>query len=406
MVRQTKADLVVLDGFRGVRGVDLDPQAARQFLYDIGSSLSIVGKMSIVTSEADPRDPLFFPEATTADVILGLHYGIAGVRQRRKLEVIKMRGAAPLPGLHGMELTREGVGVYPRLEARVSAESAAAGDAEQPIMHVPATATNTDGGSAAAERVSTGIDELDTLLGGGLTRGTATLLTGNLGTGKTLLSLVFALHGVAQGEPTVLLGFRESRDQLLLKADAFDLGRQLRQAMAHGGLLRFIRHAPIELNPDIVAHELFAEIDRTGARRLVIDSIAEMEQTIEGNTDPARMDNYLAALVEGLRLRGVTSLFVKEIRQAVGVVPEFREESVSVVVGNVLLVQQVEQQGRLHRVCSVLKMRFSAHDSTLHEFVIQAPDGIRMLGPFQASTGTLTGFAQPPSAPNQPEAGG
>jgi circadian clock protein KaiC len=399
MVRHARADLVVLDGFRGVRGVDLDPQAARQFLYDIGSSLSIVGKMSIVTSEADPRDPLFFPEATTADVILGLHYGVAGVRQRRKLEVIKMRGAAPLPGLHGIAISRDGVGVYPRLEAVISAESESAREAEIPIADLPDGATGAPGGGPVDARTSIGIPEIDTLVGGGLARGTATLVAGNLGTGKTLLALHFALDGVARGEPTLFLGFRESRDQLLLKADSFELGSRLRQAIAPGGLLRFMRRAPIELNADIVAHELLAELDRIGAKRLAIDSIAELEQTVAGNTDPARLDNYLTALVEALRLRGITSLFVKEIRQAVGVVPQFREEPVSVVAGNVLLVQQVEQQGKLHRVCSVLKMRFSAHDATLYEFVIQSPDGIRMLGPFRGGTGALTGFADTSSEP-------
>jgi circadian clock protein KaiC len=132
LVRRGRADLVVLDGFRGVRGVDVDPQAARQFLYDVGSSLSIVGKTAIVTSEADPRDPLFFPEATTADVIIGLHYDVAGVRQRRKLEVIKMRGAAPLPGLHGLDLAHEGAIVYPRLEAhRAGSAHDSAGAGEQ-----------------------------------------------------------------------------------------------------------------------------------------------------------------------------------------------------------------------------------------------------------------------------------
>jgi circadian clock protein KaiC len=328
------------------------------------------------------------------------------VRQRRKLEVIKMRGAAPLPGMHGIALTPEGVGIYPRLEARISAESEAARAAEPPIADVPTGATGEAGASAPSDQVSIGIEEMNALLGGGLTRGTATLAAGNLGTGKTLLALHFALDGVARGEPTVFLGFRESRDQLLLKADSFALGRQLRQAMRPDGLFRFMRLAPIELSPDIVAHELFGELDRLRARRLVIDSIAELEQMVAGNTDPARLDNYLTALVEGLRLRGNTSIFVKEIRQAVGIMPLFREESVSVVAGNVLLLQQVEQQSRLHRVCSVLKMRFSAHDATLHEFIIQAPDGIRVLGPFQSSTGTLSGFAQGTAQATSPDAGG
>ena len=118
MARETEAGLVVLDGFRGVRGAERDPQRARQFLYDLGSALSVRGATTLITSEVDPREPSFFPEATTADVIVGLHYSLNGVRQRRGLEAIKTRGTQPLPGLHGLELTDDGAVVYPRLWRR------------------------------------------------------------------------------------------------------------------------------------------------------------------------------------------------------------------------------------------------------------------------------------------------
>ncbi|GAC1449367.1 MAG: ATPase domain-containing protein [Ktedonobacterales bacterium] len=396
LARQARADVIVLDGFRGVRGVELDPQAARQFLYDVGSTLSIVGKTTIITSEADPRDPLFFPEATTADVIVGLHYSVSGVRQRRKVEVIKMRGAAPLPGLHGLAIDDEGVVVYPRLEARASMESRLASAVRD------AEATGSGGGKGATgplgsggregARVSIGLPELDVLLGGGLTRGTGTLVIGNSGTGKTLLALHYALASVRAGEPVLFLGFRETRDELLLKADAFALGRELRAALAPGGGLTLIRRAPIELNADMVADELLVELARTGAARLVVDSVAELERAVAGNGDAGRVENYLASVVEVLRARGVTSLVVKEIRQAVGVVPQFGDEPISVMAGNVLLLEQVERQATLHRVLSVLKMRFSAHDAALHEFTIDAPDGIRILGQFESGPGVLTGM--------------
>ncbi|HEY7975691.1 MAG TPA: ATPase domain-containing protein, partial [Ktedonobacterales bacterium] len=81
--RRSHAGLVLLDGFRGMRSIDADPQAAREFLYTIGSMLSALGTTIVVTSETDPRDPAFFPETTTADVILGLHYELHGVRQFR-----------------------------------------------------------------------------------------------------------------------------------------------------------------------------------------------------------------------------------------------------------------------------------------------------------------------------------
>ena len=74
MVRQHKAGLVLLDGFRGMRDVERDPQGARELLYMLGTALGARGTTLLVTSETDPRDPTFFPETTTADVILGLHY--------------------------------------------------------------------------------------------------------------------------------------------------------------------------------------------------------------------------------------------------------------------------------------------------------------------------------------------
>jgi KaiC/GvpD/RAD55 family RecA-like ATPase len=125
------AGLVVLDGFRGIRGVDVDQQAARRFLFDVGTTLSTLGTTTIITSEADARDPSFFPEATTADVIIGLHYDLRGVRQWRNVEIIKMRGAAPLNGLHGFGLTNDGVVVYPRLEARIAEADGMVEQAEQ-----------------------------------------------------------------------------------------------------------------------------------------------------------------------------------------------------------------------------------------------------------------------------------
>ena len=120
--RRAKVDYVLLDGFRGMRSVDTDSHAARQFLYDVGTTLNALGVTTLITSETDPRDPTFFPESTTADVILGLHYTLRGVRQYRGIEVIKARGAAAMPGMHTLTLNDEGATVYPQLEERVTAE--------------------------------------------------------------------------------------------------------------------------------------------------------------------------------------------------------------------------------------------------------------------------------------------
>ena len=84
ITRASGASLVVLDGFSGVRAADPSPGAARQFLFNLGTSLSLLGATTIITSEAQVRDPDTFPEGTTADTILGLHFGVlAGIARQQ-----------------------------------------------------------------------------------------------------------------------------------------------------------------------------------------------------------------------------------------------------------------------------------------------------------------------------------
>jgi circadian clock protein KaiC len=361
LAREAQAGLVVIDGFRGLRGAAADPQRAREFLYDVGSALSVRGITTVVTSEADPRDPIFFPELTTADVIVGLHYRLVGVRQIRAIEAVKVRGGAPLLGLHGLVLNEDGAVVYPRLEARVPI---------RPSRALAATLT---------APASFGEPGLDALLDGGLRRATLTLVTGSLGTGKTTLGLSFALAGVALGEPALFLGFRETPEQLALKARVIGMEARLARARAPGGGLELLYLPPVELDPDILADRLLAAVDRTGARRLVVDSIAEMERAVSRSGDPGRSQDYLAALATVLRQRGVTSLLIRETSHALTQTLEMAVDPVGMVADNVLLLQQLATEGRLRRVLSVLKTRFAPHDDALHELVIGPPEGIRIV---------------------------
>jgi len=393
MARQTRARLVVLDGFRGVRGADSDPQAGRQFLYDIGAALSIQGTTAIITSESTPRDATLFPEATAADALIGLHYDLQGARQQRAIEAIKVRGAAPLSGLHSLTLGPDGAVVHPRIEARVARDEGG--------IELELRSHDSQGASADVlgerERASFGLEELDRLLGGGLTRETITVVAGSLGTGKTLLALHFALAGVRREEPVLFLGFRENLRQLLLTADTFDLG--LREALAPGAGLTLLRLPPVELDPDVLANRLITTLDNIGARRLVIDSVTELERGVLRGGDPGRVDDYLAALVEALRARAVTTLAVRESPKIVTSDFDVSADTLSMLAENVLLLQQVTYRDRLHRVLSVPKMRFSAHDVLLREFRIVPPTGIEVLAPLDSGVEALTGIARQQGQP-------
>ncbi|MGZ6390594.1 MAG: RAD55 family ATPase [Ktedonobacterales bacterium] len=397
MARQIKADVVVLDGFRGMREVEHDPSAAREFLYDVGTTLGTLGCTIIVTSETDPHDPAFYPETTTADVILGLHYGLIGGRQQRFLEVVKARGSAPLPGLHALTLNDTGASVYPQFEERVAAAILGGEAQTQGAVHLDEARILEDALASLSDKpeapVAFGLPELDALLGGGFAPYTSTMVAGSLGTGKTLLALHFALAGVRAGEHVAYLSFRESPSQLLRAAAPFTIGPELVSALHPGGGLSIIWVPPIKVQADVIADRLLTELDRTGASRLVIDSIAEIERAILRGTDPGRLEDYLAALLQALQSRHVTAFMVKETRRIGAAALDFSADPLSVLAENVLQMQQVAYHGALHRVLSMLKVRYTAHDMALREFEIVVPDGIHVLAPFESGTEVLQSIA-------------
>jgi len=384
--RQQRADLVVIDGFRGIRGAAAVPHESRQFLYDIGGRLSTLGATVIVTSEADVRDATLYSEATTADVIIGLAFRLVGVRQRRGLEVAKVRGLAPLSGLHGFALDKSGVRIYPRLEAQIAATEGSEALSPEALQSI-ATQVPTE-----QSRVGFDLPELDAMLRGGLTRGTRTLLVGRIGTGKSLLGLNFALAGVRRDEPTLLVSFRESPSELLRKTRPFAIGAEFRAALGTGALT-LLRLVPVELDPDRLTARILDLLDRTAAQRLVVDSVSEIERAVT-EQDAGRLSGYLAALVEALRTRNVTSLFIKELRQVLPSNVDFADDPLAVLAENVLLSRQMELRSRQYGILSVLKMGFSNYDPSLREFVITTPDGIKILAPLDGDQAMLSEVAE------------
>jgi len=382
IVRAERAGLVVLDGFGSLRDVDRNPQAARAFLYDLSAALSIQGATTAVTVEGRATDPSFYRDATTADVIVNLEVARDNVRAQRWLEVVKARGTAPVGGRHGLTIDGAGATVRPRLEARAT-ESL--NGLEEPVEAGPAP---------SAVRAAFGLPELDAILGGGLPRETATLVLGGVGTGKTLLGLSFALAGAAADEPTLFLSLRENRRQLLSKADAFGHGAALRTALAPGGNLTLLRRPPVELDVERLADELLAEIDRAGARRLVIDSIAEWERAVGEGSDPRRISNHLAALVEVLHLRQMTALVIREVDGLVNHDGELAAETLPALVENVARLYRVVHRGRTHRVLSLPKLRGDPPEPEIYEFVLAPGDGFRVLGAFRVDGGVLDAIAE------------
>ncbi|HEV8194918.1 MAG TPA: ATPase domain-containing protein, partial [Ktedonobacterales bacterium] len=347
MARQIKAQLLVIDGFRSLRDIEPNPTGARQFLYDVGTALGTLGTPTIVTSEAEPRDPALYPEATTADVILGLHYDLHGGRQGRALEVVKARGIAPLPGVHTLTLDADGAHVYPQFEERVGATI---GDQEEQDAAIARNETSGE----QPRRANFDLPELDGMLEGGFARGTSVVLAGSLGTGKTLLALHFALAGISTGEPAIYLSFRERKQDLSRLARPFALNSTMTSALAAENGLTLVSIPPNQIEPDIVADRLLELLYQAGARRLVIDSIDELTRVIARSRYPERLDDYLIALVQACRAQNVTMLVTKETTKSAAATLDFSSRPLSVMAENVLLLQQATYRARQHHVLAAL----------------------------------------------------
>ena len=345
-VRLRRAGLVVVDGFRSLFSVAGSSQVASLALSRLSSQLNILGCTGFITYEASIDANQGGEMLTTTDVVIALGAERHGSQLTRRVDIRKVRGQAQLNGLHSYEICKDGWKVYPRLEAIVTSRP----PANQPFD--PSLRLKLDGG------------EIDRLMEGGIPSGSITMLAGAPGTGKTLLNLHFMAQGIANNEPCLMLNFDETEQQLLAKADRFNL--PLRQAVA-SGLLRLHPLPPVDLDPNELASMIRHEVEQYGVRRMVIDSFDPIEQAAgrEG-----RGYYYIAALVAYLRGKGVSLTVSKDLPRVIGLELDLGTTVLGMLSENLILLRYVEREGRFYRVLNVLKMRDSDYENGVRHFII------------------------------------
>jgi circadian clock protein KaiC len=340
-IRTMSPKIIVIDSFKAVH--DLAPTAAerRRIVYEMTALLTSYGTTAFLLGEYTEDDILLYPEFAVADGIVELSRRRLGNRDERFFRVFKIRGSSYLEGAHAFRITGSGLDIYPRLVSpRI------------PEDYEPAD-----------ERLSTGVPGLDKMLGGGIWRGTTTLLAGPSGAGKTTIGLQFALEGARRGEPSMYINFQENPTQLMRTIRG--LGVDLSKAKSLG--LDFVYASPVELQIDSIIVDMFRRIQERGIRRLVIDAIGDLASAA---TDQQRLHDYLYALVQHFAVRTITSVLNFETfgnaLKGGGV-----QNQMSYLSDNVLLLT-VEGEERTRRMIRVLKTRGSAHDPTVREVEITA----------------------------------
>lgn len=276
---------------------------------------------------------------------------------RRRLRVSKLRGVRFRTGYHDFEIERGGLVVYPRL---IAAE------------HHP---------GYDRECVSTGIPGLDALLGGGLDRGTSTLLMGPPGTGKSALASQITTALAARGERGAIYTFEESLETMVARAEA--LGAPL-QSFVERGLVGATRINPAELTPGQFVHHVRGAV-RDGARIVVIDSV---NGYLNAMPQATHLLSQLHELFAFLGQAGVITLITIAQSGLMGAMTA--PIDASYLADSVVSIRFFEAEGRIRKAISVVKRRTGEHENMIRELGV-GPGGLEVGASLAQFRGVLTG---------------
>ena len=358
IVRERKPTRVFLDALTQGRHlsdnlVDFRRQAHGflRFLVAEGATVMFASGSSDQRSDEDLQ--------FMSDGVIHLEYAKEG--GGRVLAVTKLRGSQFKMGRHSVRITDHGLEVYPRL--------------------IP----EKFGRTFPAETIPSGIDSLDSLLGGGIERGTVTLITGPSGVGKTTLGVQFMKAAAERGERSVLYSFEEAAATIVHRLEA--TGTPLNQ-MIDEGTLALVEAEPLDYTPDQFALAVRTEVEKHNARVVMLDSVAGYRLSIRGED----LVTQIHALCRYLKNMGVTVILAYEMSNVTG---DFQatEAGLSYLADNIVFLRYVEVSSTLRRVVGVLKKRMSDYEKGLRELTI-TPRGIEVGEPLTGMRGILSGVPE------------
>jgi circadian clock protein KaiC len=368
-VEASSPAIVVVDSFRSVMQAMQQPPGAEvpHLIQELGMRLTGWQATTFLVGEFQLTETDNHPIFTVADGLVWLHQSLDRNSMVRKLQVMKMRGQAPIPGLHTFRITGRGLQVFPRLIAG------------PPVPQHPDEAATAKG---ASPRLSVGVPGLDQMLGGGIPSGYSVLVAGPSGSGKSVLATQFIREGARHGEPGVIAVFEKRPSD-----SAFRPPRGL-DTVEGSAQVAVIHTRPLDLSIDETLHELTEAIHRIKARRVVIDSLSGFELALA----PTFREDFresLYRLVAALTGMGLTVMMTAELEDSYTDL-RFSPHGTAFLTDAIILQRYVELEGRFTRMMAVVKVRDSAHDTDLRRFEITA-DGIVIGERLDQYQGLLTG---------------
>lgn len=359
--------MVFVDSFRSVAQTGRSGNEGlwdlQYFIQELGSRMATWQATTFLIGEYTQNDVEANPIITVADGMLALSHNQDGEAVVRKIRVIKMRGQAHMTGSHTMRITGDGIRVYPRVLPAIPS-------AYEVINRDPC-------------RIPTGVDGLDQLLHGGLPQGHTMLVSGPTGVGKTILGSHFLQAGAALGEHGVAVYFEKHTARLHNDALIEMIG---------SGKVTVLESLSLQLSVEELLDDLLQTIERTGAKRVVIDSLSEIGLYL---APEFRHDLRLSVFrtLATLARRGVTVMVMvgyEDNRPDM----RFSIDNICFLADAVLSLRFAEVEGHLCKFMTVVKVRGIAHSNEIRAYRI-TDNGIEVEprpAPYDA---VLTGWPTP-----------
>ena len=285
---------------------------------------------------------------------------------RRRLRAVKMRGVAIKGGYHDFRIQHGGIRVFPRL---VAADHA---------------------GSFTEGTLSSGSEQLDLLLGGGLTHGSSSLFLGPPGAGKSVLAMQYAVAAARRGDNAIVFAFDEARHVALSRAKGLGL-----ELDGHAGTITVQQIDPAEMAPGEFVSIARTAVEEHDAQVVVVDSL-------NGYMNAMPQEQFLVLqlheMLTYLGQRGVVTILIVAQHGVVGGSMNSPVD-VSYLADTVLLFRHFETRGRLRKALSVLKKRTGGHETTIRELMI-GPVGVSVGPVLSDFQGVLTGVPRYVDGPN------
>ena len=337
-LKELRPGVVVIDSFRAFQAVSGDSTSFRRFLYGLTRLFSASATTALWNAPYTRGQALDAAEFAVADCIIALDVKQVGARELRVMQVLKLRGSAYRSGEHAYRINDAGFDVFPRLADTMDERRY----------------------DLSEERSSTGIEALDEMLGeGGYWSGAATLVAGPSGIGKTLMGLHFLFRGVESREPGILATFQENTSQLARIANSFGW------SFEEGGVT-ILSRSVVDVYIDEWVYQLLDLIEKTGARRVVIDSLPDVMTAAD---DPTRFREWMFSLTQRLERAQVSLMMIVETPELFEL-SRISEHGLSHLADNVVLLQYVQEGPELARAITILKTRALHHRPMVHRYEI------------------------------------